>query len=287
MKRAFVFLFLLIALPRFGRAQTATPEFELKLHYSDPGGGGNSDPKGFGYDPAATVEINTQFGEQYYPGLFASGVGNYFMAFQKPDSSSDFSEIDILPKPVTDSFILQFTLYLSPFACPAKLSWDRTQIPAAIKGIWITPLGAPFLKMGDMVTQDSVVITQTVTDTNYYGNWGPAVLTLYYNTTPAFLDVSPSLVPTSGLLSSLATYPNPMLANGTLSFYLSDAASIIVSGYDALGREVLCVVKNEPSGENTIDLSSAVSTHSGAMLLRVDAMNDTQHETQTVMMVKK
>jgi hypothetical protein len=286
MIRALVFLFLLLALPRFGHAQTITPEFELKLHYSDAGGGGNSDPKGFGYDPAATDTIDPQFGENYYP-FFQTGLGSYELAFATFDSAGDYTEIDILPKPTTDSFVLQYTLYLSPYQVPAKLSWDRTQIPAAIKGIWITPLGAPFLKMGDMVTQDSVVITRTVTDTNYYGNWAPAVLTLYYNTTPAFLDVSPSLVSTSGLLSSLATYPNPMLTSGTLSFYLSDAASIIVSGYDALGREVLRVAKNEPAGENTIDLSSAVSAHSGAILLRVDAANDMRQETKSVMMVKE
>jgi hypothetical protein len=192
--------------------------------------------------------------------------------------------------PGSNSFILQYTFYLSPFQTPAVLSWDRTKIPAAIKGIWITPSSEPFFKMGDMVTQDSIVITSDVTDTNYYSNWGPAVFTLYYNTTPAFLSVAPSAVP-NGLLSGLSTYPNPMIESGMLSFNLSEPASIIVSGYDAIGREVLHIAKNGAAGVNLVDLSTAsctmlANTH-GAIMLRVDATSDAAHDTKSLMLVKE
>jgi hypothetical protein len=286
MKRILAVLFLFIALPHSSLAQSSTPEFKLVLHYSDAGGGGNSDPKALGYDPSATVGIDPQFGESLYPGFPAPG--DYFLAFFLNDSSSgDATETDILPKPATDSFTLQYTLYLSPYKSPAKLSWDRSQIPAAVKGLWITPLHSPFQKIDDMTTQDSAIITATdFTDPNYAGNWEPAVITLYYNTVPHFLDVPASGTAVAGLLSNLRAYPNPMLTSGALMFTLSEPASVIVSGYDAVGREVLHIEKQAPAGMNRMDLSALANTH-GAVLLRVDAANGTEHATNTVMLVKE
>jgi hypothetical protein len=172
MKRAFVLLFVLMVFSRSGYGQTLTPQFELKLNYSDAGGGGNGDPKGFGYDPAATGGIDSRFGEMLYPGLV--GSGGYFLAFPLNDSEGDYSEIDILPKPATDTFTLQYTIYLSAFMYPAVLSWDRGEIPSTIKSIVITPSGAPFLKMVDMTQQNSVTIDDiNPTDTNYAGSYLP------------------------------------------------------------------------------------------------------------------
>lgn len=294
MKRAFIFLFFLIAFSGAGYAQSVTPEFELRLHYSDPGGGGMPNPVGFGYDPAAKIvtenstEVDTEFGEVIGPLTTPGGLGSFDEMFAL--DPVDGSYIDILPKPSSNAFILQYTFYLSPFQVPATLSWDRTKIPSAIKGIWITPASESFFKMGDMVTQDSVIITSNVTDTNYYSNWGPVTFTLYYNTIPAFLGVASSAVP-NGLISGLSTYPNPMLENGTLSFSLSEQASVVVTGYDALGREVLHMTKNGPAGENQLDLSAASSamlaSARGAILLRVDASSGTRFDTKTVMLVKE
>ncbi len=286
MKRTFVILFLLATLPRLSNGQTATPEFELKLHYSDAGGGGNSDPKGFGYDPKATDGIDSQFGEMFYPG--AIGSGGYFMAFELNDSEDDYSEIDIMPKPSTDTFTLQYTFVLTAFMYPAVLSWDPSTIPSAIKSITITPAGASFLPMADMTKQSSVTIDDVdPTDTNYYLNWLPATITIYYNLQSPFEGVAPSANPSDGLLLNLTTYPNPMSTSGVVSFSLSEPASISVSGYDAIGREVLRFTKNEPAGVNQIDLSGLAANAHGAIMLRVEASSNAQYETKTVMLVKE
>jgi hypothetical protein len=284
-KRAFVLLFGFAAFSRVGYGQTLTPEFELKLKYSDAGGGGNSDSKGFGYDPAATGGIDSRFGEMLYPGLV--GSGGYFLAFPLNDSEEDYSEINILRKPTTDTFTLQYTIYLSAFMYPAVLSWDRGQIPSGIKNIVITPSGAPFLKMVDMTQQSSVTIDDiNPTDTNYASNWETATITIYYNKPSPFASVSSAVNMGAGLLSGLVTYPNPLRTTGTLSFSLAELASITVSGYDAIGREVFRMTKNEPAGDNLIDLSSLVNAH-GAIMLRVDASSDAAFETKNVMLVRE
>ncbi len=291
MNRAFIFVFLLLSFTRYGYGQSVTPEFELLLHYSDPGGGGSTNPVGFGYDPAAKIvtedstEVDTEFGEMIAPFSTPGGLGNFEELFLL--DPIDGADIDILPKPDTNSFVLQYTFYLTPFQAPATLSWDRSKIPSAIKGIWITPLGAPFLKMADMTQQDSVVIDATSpTDTNYYINWNPAIFTIYYNTPPYVLDVAPIPTASTGLLSGVGTYPNPMGERGTLSFSLSMPATVNISGYDAIGRQVLNMTKNVTAGNNTIDLS-ALSNAKGAVLLRINASTATMQDTKTVMMVKE
>jgi hypothetical protein len=267
------------------RAQQATPEFQLDLHYSDAGGGhpsGNA-PVAFGYDPSATDSgVDKQFGEAQIP---LTSPGGFELAFEI--DPIDGSLIDILQKPTADSFILQYTLYLSADLYPAVLSWDRSKIPTAIKGIWITPYGEPSFKMADMVTQDSVIIdAANPTDTNYYLNWGPAVITLYYNTEPYFLGVSETAISGSGLLSALAAYPNPMSENSALSFNLSEPAYVSVTGCDAAGREVLRIAKYVSSGANLIDLSSLANAR-GAIFLRVDAESSTTSEVKTLVVMKE
>jgi hypothetical protein len=266
-------------------AQQATPEFRLDLNYSDAGGGhpsGNA-PVAFGYDPSATDSgVDKQFGEAQLP---LTNPGGFELAFEL--DPIDGSLIDILQKPSLDSFILQYTLYLSAYQYPAVLSWDRSKIPPAIKGIWITPYGEPSFKMGDMVTQDTVVIdAANPSDTNYYLNWGPAVITLYYNTEPYFLGVAESVNPVSGLLSDLAAYPNPMSAKSALSFNLSESAYVSITGCDAAGREVLRLAKYISSGENIIDLSSLADAR-GAIFLRVDAESGTSSEVKTLVVMKE
>src|ERR1017187_2244373 len=129
-------------------AQQATPEFRVDLHYTDAGGGHPNGPVAFGYDPAATDSgADIQFGEALLPGAGGSPGGGFYLAFQV--SPIDGSLIDILQKPSPDSFILQYKLFLSGYVYPAVLSWDRSKIPAAIKGLWITPNGEPSYKMGD------------------------------------------------------------------------------------------------------------------------------------------
>jgi hypothetical protein len=289
MKRAFVFLFFLIGFTRSGYGQLLTPEFRLDLHYKDAGGSFPASPVAFGYDPTATDTIDKQYGEQWYPP--SGGPGGFYLAFQFPGDTVA-SLIDIEHKPSTDSFALQYTISLSADAYPAVLSWDRSQLPQAITGIWITPAGAPFLIMADMTKQDSVTIDNiNPTDTNYAINWEPAVITLFYNTPPHLLAVSPSSNSGDGLLSGLSAYPNPMSVSGALSFFLSQTANVQVTGYDALGREVLRMTKNEPAGERQIDLTAASSailaTAKGAILLRVDASSGTRNDTKTVMIVKE
>ena len=246
MKRTLILLILLTVLPRLSNGQTATPGIRVKLHYKDASGGSNTDPKGFGYDPAATDGIDKQFGETYYPGIAPGGT---FLAFDLHDSEGDYSEVDILPKPATDTFTLQYTVYLSANIYPAVLSWDPSEIPSAIKGIVITPASASFLPMVDMTKQSSVTLDDAnPSDTNYYLNWEPAIITIYYNKPSPFSSVAPAANVSSGLLSNLTTYPNPLSVSGVVSFSLSEPASIVVSGYDALGREVLRVTKTEPAG---------------------------------------
>ncbi len=284
MKRTSLAVFLLILAARIGFAQTATPEFELQLHYSDVGHGGNSDKVAFGYDPSATVGIDPQFGEMLYPGSpFAEG---YFLAFALNDSTSgDYTEIDILPKPVADSFVLQYPLYLSGYKYPATLSWDRSKIPSAIKGIWITPYYEWFFKMGDMVSQNDMVITSSASDTNYYHNWQPAQLTIYYNRTPELLGVVQE-APVTGLLSPLSTYPNPMRADGKLLFSVSQDANVTISAFDMLGHELFHLDRSVPAGNVLTDLCALANTH-GAVLLRVDAESGSTHQSKSVMVVKE
>ncbi len=282
MKRVFIILFLLLTISRTGWSQTETPEFQLNLHYKDAGGGGGTSPIGFGYDPGATDGLDPLFGEQWFPG---PSPGGYYVAFELPGDTIS-SLIDIMQMPKADSFIIQYKFYLSAFVYPAVLSWDRSLIPPAVKGIWITPYGAPFLKMVDMTAQDSVTIDITdPTDTNYATNWEPAIITLYYNTTPHLLSVSDGGGQT-GLLSDLVTYPNPMRSSGTLEFTLSQQASVIINGYDALGREVLHLTKNGSAGENLMDLTGLAETQ-GAILLRIDASSDAAHVTKSVMLIRE
>jgi hypothetical protein len=281
MKRAIGLILLIIAIPRLSNGQNATPEFELNLHYSDAGGSAPSSPVAFGYDPQASDTLQLKFGEQYYPG---PAPGGFYLAFLLPGDSIA-SQIEVLQKPSIDSFTLQYTIYLSANVYPAVLSWDRSSIPSAIKSITITPPGASFLLMADMTKQDSVVIDDlNPTDTNYATNWEPATITLYYNTAP--LSVSPTPVPNTGLLSGLITYPNPMGESGDLSFSLTQAANIVLTGYDAIGREVLHMTKSASAGENILDLSG-LATERGAILLRVDAASGFQYETKGVMLVKE
>jgi hypothetical protein len=289
MKRAIIFIFLLIAFTSAGYSQS-TPEFRLDLHYKDAGGGGSSNPVAFGYDPKASDTLDSQFGEIWYP-TAKTNPGGYYLAFQFPGDTIA-SLVDIMHKPTTDSFVLQYKVFLSAFIYPAVLSWDRSKIPANVTGIWIAPAAAPFLIMADMSKQDSVTIDLVnPTDTNYANNWEAAIITLFYNTPPHTLAVSQTASPGAGLVSELTAYPNPMSTSGALSFVLSEPAALSIVGYDALGREVLRIAKNEPAGESQIDLSAASSamlaSARGAILLRVDASSGTRNDTKTVMLVKE
>ena len=175
---------------------------------------------------------------------------------------------------------------MSAYAYPATISWDRHQIPDSITAIVITPQGYPNIKLADMTKQDSVqVIITNPSSPNYYSNWWPAIITVYYNTQPpSFLDVRSDQTH-SGLITNIGTYPNPMGMNGHLAFSLGEAASVHIVAYDVAGRLVLNTEVAAQSGDNQLDLYGIGLAH-GALLLRVDAVSGPWHESRDLMILK-
>jgi hypothetical protein len=247
----------------------------------------------FGYDTAATVGIDLLFGENAYPPIGGFG-GERTMTFLLPDSStasqSDNSPIDIMPRPkptpgTVDSFTIQYQFWFSSISYPTTITWDRTFIPSQIKGIIVTSPGDPGVELADLTKQDSVVIGIDPSAPNYYYNWLPAIITIYYNTTPPqFLDVRANDGP-AALLSGLGAYPNPMAENGRLAFTLGEPANVHVIAYDAAGRLVLNREMNSQAGMNQVDLNNVGPSH-GAILLHVDATSGSRHESKDVMVLK-
>lgn len=291
MKNVCIAIALVIGTSLCAFGQSATPEFELRLHLS---GDINTDPVGFGYDPRASMPSDTSlgydsaFGEMYYPSSPFSG--DEFLAFEI-DSVGDYAEIDILPKPLTDTFILQYTIFVSTYnSKPATLSWSGSITPQ-VKGIIVKPTYHPETFLVDMTKQTSVTLSNKPSDLNYFGNWEPATITVYYNTSPPAMDVSPSAQAgtTPGLIYGLSVYPNPVRSSGNLSFSLADEAQVKISAFDQLGRLLFLSTANGHAGSNTIDLSKELDAvqGNGNILLRLDAVNGDRQETKTLIIVKE
>ena len=283
MKRSIVTLLLLLPflLPSAGKGQTRKPEFRLDLKYRDTSGlAAPGDSIAFGYDRAATEGIDAIFGEQLFPG--GSPGGGLAVYFTLPDDT-DYSEVDIMPKPPTDMFTIQYNFTLSAYQYPAYLSWDRSQIPKAVTAIVVTPQGYPGIKMADMTQQDSVEINITdPTSPNYYSNWEPAIITLYYDS--RLSDVKPNDTP-AGLIVNLGVYPNPMAQNGRFMFSLSEQANVHVIAYDAAARLVMNTEMNGLAGTNHIDLSGIGPEH-GTLLLHIDAVSGSRHDSRNILVLK-
>ena|GEM_PF-2824494 len=262
------------------RAQSLIPEFRLDLHYHDAGNGGNGYPVAFGYDARATDGIDTAFGEAYYPPVV--GPGGFYLAFQISDTEA--SLIDIMYKPGTDTFTIQYPLVLSAFEYPATLSWDRYQIPSQIKAITIAPPGNHTRLMADMTKQDSVVITTDLSSPDYALNWMPAIITVYYNFAPA--AVENDFTADAGLISKASVYPNPMVSNSVLDLTMNDAALVTIEAYDVTGRELMYISRNVGPGDAVMGLNTLPKS-SGAVLLRIDASSSSRHETRTVMAMRE
>ncbi len=114
-------------------------------------------------------------------------------------------------------------------------------------------------------------------------------VTIFYNMQPHYVPTaSVNTAPGSGdgLILSATAFPNPIHSSGSLDLILSATANVSVVGYDVTGREVLRMAKNEPAGENMVDLSGLANAH-GAIMLRVDASSDAAYETKNVMLVKE
>jgi hypothetical protein len=265
-----------------GKGQSKTPEFRLDLKYRDTSGlAAPGSPVAFGYDSTATEGIDAMYGEQFYPG--GSPGGGLAVYFALPDDT-DYSEVDIMPKPLRDTFTIQYYFTMSAYRYPAYISWDRSRIPIGVKRITVTPPSNPGLVMADMTQQDSVQINITdPSSPNYYSNWEPAIITLYYNSTS--MDVKTGNA-SSDMLLNLGVYPNPMGQNGRLSFSLSEPASIHAIAYDAAGRLLMNTDMNGYAGTNQIDLSNVGTVH-GTLLLHLDAASGSQHDSKNVMVMKE
>ncbi len=289
MKRAFILLLFVIALPKFSYCQVQ-PEFQLNFNFADTtqdDGIETRAGRAIGYDPFASDGYNRYdsiYGEvPDYPGGF--GMGSDFW-FTRTDGSATETLIDILHKPLTDSFALNYSMGLSFQQYPGSITWDSSRIPYFINGIWIRT-AFDTMPLVDMKKTNFFSVPNPSTGVT----WGiqNLIVTIFYNMEPRFV---PSAVTSSGtsegggLILSANIFPNPMLSRGALSLSLASAANISIAGYDALGREVLSVTKNDPAGESQVDLS-ALANARGAIMLRLDATSGATHETKTVMLVKE
>ncbi len=241
--------------------------------------------RAFGYDPFASDVYNYQdslFGEDsYYPGGFGFGDDIFFT---RPDGSE--TRVDIRPKPLSDSFAISFPLSLSFDPYPGSVFWDSYRIPYFINGIWIST-AYDTTPLVDMKKTNIFTVPDQFTG----ATWGISnlVVTIFYNMQPHYVPTaSVNAAPGSGdgLILSATAFPNPIHSSGSLDLTLSAAANVSVVGYDVTGREVFRISKNEPAGENMVDLSGLANAH-GAIMLRVNASSEAAYETKNVMLVKE
>ena len=235
--------------------------------------------RAIGYDSSATDGLDAAFGEMSYPGGLGFGADLFF---EIPDG--DATTIDIRHKPATDSFAIDYKMYMSIDSAVGSIYWNPSEIPAIVTGIWIRPYYSqtPIMDMKNnrifTFNSDSLL------------TWGAyLVVTVFYNMEPHYIPqagVENAPANSGGLIASASVFPNPMPNGGSLDLTLNDPAYVSISGYDAAGREVLRIAKTESSGENTIDLSSLANAH-GAIFLRVDAESGTRSEVKNVVVMKE
>ena len=262
-------------------------EFHLDLHFQDTTTDGIIDSivgRAFGYDALASDGYDAKFGEDVdYPGGLSLGNDFWFTRYDQSET-----RVDIMRKPLTDSFALNFSMGLSFEQYPGSIFWDTNQIPGNIKGIWIRPYYDTANDVPPLVDMKKTNIF-TVPNPSQATLWGQFAVTIFYNMEPRFIP--PAAVNGSGpnngnLILEAAAFPNPMLSTGALTVTLSGPGDLSITGYDITGREVLHLTRTGNIGENTIDLSSELANAHGAIMLRIESQSGSREETKDVMLVK-
>jgi hypothetical protein len=252
-----------------------TPEFRLNMMYQDQQ---LTQRVAFGYDPVATWQQDTAFGEEVYPNFGGPGAGVAY--FDYPGVIDYGTRVMIAPKPTTDSFFIQYNVHFYGSVYPGTVTWDPSAIPSIIKGITITPTGQPSKILVDMKQASSASI---VTTNFQYHDWENAVITVFYNMSPRVMGVrdEPHY---AGLISNLSAYPNPFIASSRLAFDLADASEITVQAFDVTGKAIgkLSQVK---AGRTEVDLTELIPT-SGAYFVRVQASSPKGFDERTILVRK-
>lgn len=260
-------------------------EFHLDLHFRDTVSGRIDSLTGraFGYDPRASDGYDSLFGEDAdYPGGGSPGGNDFWFERPYPDSAT---RADIRHKPTTDSFAISYAPGISFENYPGSIFWDPAQIPAIIKGIWISAYEAttPLVDMKD---------TNIFTEPSGFeaALWGNLTITVFYNMQPHYISraaVNGSSANGAGLITDATVYPNPMPSTGALDVTLGGAASLTVVGYDITGREVLRLSREGMGGENMLDLSSQLANIHGVVMLHIEAASGAENATKNVMFVRE
>jgi hypothetical protein len=235
--------------------------------------------RAIGYDSLATDGIDAFFGEMSYPGGLGFGADFFFKI---PDG--DETMIDIRNKPATDSFSIDYKMYMSVDSAIGSIYWDPSKIPAAVTGIWIRPY---YSQTPIMDMKNNRIFTFSNDSLLTWGNF--LVVTVFHNMQPQYIPlagVEDAATNSGGLIASASVFPNPMPKAGTLDLTLNEPAYVSISGYDAAGREVLRIARSVSSGENMIDLSGLANAR-GAVFLRVDAESGTRSEVKNIVVMKE
>jgi hypothetical protein len=235
--------------------------------------------RAIGYDSSATDGIDQLFGEMSYPGGLGFGADFFFKI---PDG--DETAIDIRHKPATDSFSIDFKMYMSVDSAFGSIYWNPSQIPASVTGIWIRPY---YSQTPIMDMKNNRIFTFSNDSLLTWGNF--LIVTVFHNMQPHYIPLAGvDNIPANsgGLIASASVFPNPMPKGGALDLTLNEPAYVSISGYDAAGREVLRIERSVSSGENTIDLSGLANAR-GAIFLRVDAESGTRSEVKNIVVMKE
>lgn len=275
MKRSLPALLLSLVLSAAAFAQptgSRTPEFRLNMKYQDQQ---LTQRVAFGYDPTATWQQDTAFGEEVYPNFGGPGAGVAY--FDYPGVIDYGTRVMIAPKPTTDSFFIQYNVHFYGSVYPGTVTWDSAAIPAIIKGITISPLGQPSKIIVDMKQASSSEVV--LTDFEYH-DWENAVITLFYNMSPRVVGVrdAPHY---AGLISNLSAYPNPFVSQSRLAFDLADASEITIQAFDVTGKAI-GKVSQVSAGRTVVDLSELVPA-SGAYFVRLQASSPKGFDERTIL----
>jgi hypothetical protein len=269
---------LLLFIATAGWSQSRTPEFGLKIHLDE--GSGFTRNLTIGYDPIATRGQDTAFGEQCAPNI--TPEGDLYMYSTYPNDISCATQVNIMPKPVQDTFTAFYDIYAAPSSGhTAHLTWDPTTIPAEVLSMRVWKNGMFLVDLKNSNSFD-ILINHDFSSPHSHDNWKNATVILFWSN--GKLGVDPQGLSTA-LIQSATTFPNPMATSGALAVSLGEPALVTVHGYDVTGREVLTLHKHGSAGMNEIALDAMEAQH-GAMMLRVEAVSASRHETKTVMLAR-
>jgi hypothetical protein len=166
------------------------------------------------------------------PGVVNAADTTWQRAFR-----ADLSKMDIRFKPVTDSFMMKWVLFVDPTNEEPSpddkmtLSWDRNQIPTLANHLVLSYRNGE--KIVDMKDVSSVVI------------WGDSLqrrgsqnllVTLYYK-----MEIPDNSGVNDARASeiSLRAYPNPAVSHSKLLLDLKQSEYVTISIYDVQGREIM------------------------------------------------